>query len=224
VPDVAVNTAQTYEACSSTSAANVDVVAPGSLELRTGERVSIGAGFSVGASALLGVTIDPALAGKAYLEDDSPGAERLLRARFYLRLDQLTLGSGTVFDHFQARDAGGTPQLRVVLRGGSGTKLLEIAAREDPGSESSTSPIVVPSNGWIEVELEWKAADPGRSDGQVRLWIDGLEKPGLAGLDNETGSIDVLRWGVIEGLDTGSGGTVDLDDLSWRRVGLPIGS
>jgi subtilisin family serine protease len=223
VPDGVVNTAEVYEACSSISAGNVDVVNPGSLELRASELVTLGAGFSVGANASFEATINPTLAGKAYVEDDTPDAERLLRLRFYARLDQLTLGSGDAFDHLQARGPGGVAHLRLILRGGSGANSLEVSGREDSGAEVSTSPVVVPSSGWIRVEVEWKAADPGRSDGHVRLWIDGVEQPGLTDLDNELGAIDQLRWGVVEGLDAGTSGTLDLDELVWRRVGLPIG-
>jgi hypothetical protein len=224
VPDGAISTSLLFEACSSVFAGEVEVVDPGSLAVRAGERISLGSGFSVGANAGLEAGIDPTLAGKAYVEDDSPAAERLLRARFYVRLDQLAMSTGDVFDHLQALSSTGDVQLRLRLRGGASGKSLEVAVRLDSGSEASTAPIALSGTGWTRVELEWKASDVGGSNGHLRLWLDDVEQGGLSGLDNEDGRIDLIRWGVVEGLDAGSGGTLDLDDFVWRRVSLHIGA
>jgi hypothetical protein len=224
VPDGTITSAQLFEACSSITAADVDVVDPGNLELRTSELIALGSGFSVGASAALAAEIDQTLSGRAYVEDDSPSDERALRARFYLRLDQLTMATGDVFDHLQANSSVGDAQLRVRLSKGPGGVSLDVAARLDSGSEVSASPVALAGSGWNRIELEWKSSDIGRSDGHLKLWLEDVEQPGLSGLDNEDGRIDLIRWGVVEGLDSGSNGEIDIDELVWRRVSLHIGA
>ena len=77
VPDQTVGGTTSFEGCLTLTAANLDVLSSGDVTLRAGDSIAIDNGFSVASSAKLTLTIDQALTGRAYVQDNSPSAEQL---------------------------------------------------------------------------------------------------------------------------------------------------
>jgi hypothetical protein len=68
------------------------------------------------------------------------------------------------------------------------------------------------------IELDWRAATaPGANDGGLTLWIDGVERQALTGIDNDTRRIDRVLLGALAGIDTGTRGTYFFDAFESRR-------
>ena len=160
-------------------------------------------------------------AAPAYVEDDSPTAERRYRARFYVNAGALTLASGDELELFSAYATGGARELSVLL-GRSGTQnRLRLAVRRDDGVYVETAPgseIALPRE-WHTVEIDWKAAtSPSASDGSVAVWLDGQIRAGLAGIDNDQAQVGLVRWGAVAEVDATTTGS-----LPARRVRLAAG-
>jgi hypothetical protein len=156
----------------------------------------------------------------AYVEDDSPGAERRYRARFYVNAGALGLASGDELELFSAYSASGTRQLSVLLGRSGAVNRLRLAARRDDGVYVETAPgseTVLPRE-WHSVEIDWKAAtSPPAADGALDLWVDGQSRSGLAGIDNDLGQVGFVRWGAVAGVDPTTTGSFLVDEFDSRR-------
>jgi hypothetical protein len=167
-----------------------------------------------------GLQVNVSGAAPAYVEDDSPGVEHRYRARFYVKANALALASGDELELFSAFSSTGVRQLSVLL-GRSGTQnRLRLSARRDDGVYVETpagSETVLPRE-WHTVEIDWKAAASTTStDGALLLWVDGVTRPGLGGLDNDQGQVGLVRWGAVAGVDAGTSGALILDEFDSRR-------
>ncbi len=81
-----------------------------------------------------------------------------------------------------------------------------------------TSSYVTISDAPHFLELDWQAATaPGANNGMLNFWIDGVQRPSLINLDNESRRIDIARLGPIGGLDTGTRGSYYFDAFESRR-------
>jgi hypothetical protein len=156
----------------------------------------------------------------AYVEDDSPGAERRYRARFYVNANALAMASGDEFDLFTGFSAAGVPQLRVTVRRSGVQNLLRLAARRDDGVFVETPPgseIALPRE-WHSVEIDWKASSAaGSNDGALAVWLDGQSRTGLSAIDNDTAQVGLVRWGATEGVEATTTGSFVLDEFDSRR-------
>ena len=59
---------------------------------------------------------------------------------------------------------------------------------------------------------------------KVRVWVDGSPVAGLSSLDNESGQIDYVRWGAVDGVDSTTSGTMKLDEFVSQRSSSMIGT
>jgi hypothetical protein len=223
VPDQTVGGTTSFEGCLTLTAANVDVLSSGNVTLRAGDSIAIDNGFSVASSAQLTLTIDQALTGRAYVQDNSPSAEQLYRARFYVDLSSLSPGSLDTFDHFTAFAGSGAVQFDLRLEDSGANIALVASARDGVSVSSVTADSSLPST-YFAIEFEWKASDTGLSNGHLDVWVDGTPVTGLSGLDNETGQIDFVRWGAVDGVDSTTSGTMNLDEFVSQRSSSMIGT
>lgn len=230
VPDQDVGSSQTFEACRTLTAADVDVTS-GSTTFRAGESIVLGSGFSVASGASFQAVIDPAATGDGWVEDATPAAESRYVARFYVNLDSMSLPASEQLDHLTGYDAMGRLQFRVGLKHNDamGENRLFVEVRRDDGSFLSTedtNELAVPT-GWHAIEVDWSAASSaGANDGAVVLCLDDdgsrLSCVQIAsGVDNDQARVDFVRWGAQD-VDATTGGSFDLDDFDSRRTG-PIG-
>jgi len=223
VPDQTVGGTTSFEGCLTLTAANVDVLSSGDVTLRAGDSIAIDNGFSVASSANLTLEIDSALTGRAYVQDNSPSAEQLYRARFYVDLSSLSPGTLDTFDHFAAYGLGGGVLFDLRLED-SGADIALVASARDGGSVSSvTADSSLPST-YFAVEFEWKASDAGMSNGHLDVWVDGSPVSGLSSLDNESARVEYVRWGAVDGVDNTTSGTMNLDEFVSQRSSSVIGT
>ncbi len=200
-----------YSACESLAVSEA-TTEPGSTELRAGQTVRFGNGFTVSDGTDLSVAIDPSMRSALFLEQDHNLANTpRLFAEYYLRLDNLNQ-VGT-FNNMAFYTASGTALFEVVIEQSSSTYLASLRVREDPGTMRATAKIVVPG-GWQRLWMRWEQGD---GNGLVFLNV-GEEFVGLFDLDNDqAGDVAYYRWGVIDGIDPGASGHFDLDHfLTWR--------
>ena len=222
VPDGAIAGPATEEGCLTLTAANVDITA-GSVTFTAGDRITLQNGFSVASGADFTAALDQGMTGRAYVQDNTPSAEQLYRARFYVDLWTLSPGNGENFDHFTAYSGSGTPEFELRLDD-SGTNIALFVSARDGGAVSSiTADSSLPSS-YFAVEFEWKASDTGLSNGHLDVWVDGSPVTGLSSLDNQNGQIDYVRWGVVDSVDSSTTGTMKLDEFVSLRSSTMIGT
>lgn len=162
----------------------------------------------------------------AYVQTSHPSGESTYRVRFFVNLRKLTMASGDSFDLFTAYDGAdpapptttGSPEVRVVVHKAGSVKNLSVVVSLDSGT--SETPVVNLVDGWRMVEINWvKSTAPGSNNGRLDLWVDGLARTGLTGLDNDTGVINYSRWGTVSTVAATTSGQLDLDDFSSQRSG-----
>jgi hypothetical protein len=99
------------------------------------------------------------------------------------------------------------------------------------------SGILIDANQWVNtswftvedapqvIELKWRAAsDPDSSDGRLGTWINDAPSETRDGIPNPNSRVDLVRWGLVAGVDTGTLGSMELDAFESRRsshIGLP---
>ncbi len=157
--------------------------------------------------------------GTIWARDTSPTAETAYRAKFLLDPNGLTIPNWKAFHVFRAWS--GSPDWKdvvgVILRYGNGTYRIRAEARRDDNSLAMTGWTVIADQP-TEIEIEWRAATaPGADNGSFTLWIDGVQKAHLGGLDNEARPLETVKLGAVAGIDSGTAGTFYLDSFeSWR--------
>lgn len=97
---------------------------------------------------------------------------------------------------------GGVPRLRALVKNDAGGNIF---------------PWDYNLSGRMEkIRLEWKAASaPAANDGIFNLYVDDVFQAGVANLDNDTHAITEIQIGTISGLDAGTNGTIDFDNIRW---------
>lgn len=112
-----------------------------------------------------------------------------------------------------------TPKLvlYVELRFTAGSYQIRLRQNDDSQTTRSTNWFTI-SNASHAIELDWSAATAvNANNGYLTLWIDGLQRATVTGLDNDTRRIDRIRLGVAGDLDTGTRGTYAIDAFESRR-------
>nr|HPK66493.1 S-layer homology domain-containing protein [Thermoanaerobaculia bacterium] len=181
----------------------------------------------------------------AYVQDNSPAAEGTYRVRFYANFGgkssvappanapavSLSMATGNAFDFFVAYDgadpvppaAGGNAIIRAELSQSSATtRTITFYARLNNGTETTISRSLVgkPLRGWRAIEINWaKASTPSGSNGVLQAWIDGVQVGNRTDLANGNQVVNMVRWGAVAGIDSGTSGTFKLDDFVSQRSG-----
>lgn len=230
VPDQDVSSSQTFEACDTISAADVDITGTADVTFEAGERIAFASGFSVGSSATFAAVVDRGLTGDAFVEDQSPSNETRYVARFYVNLDSMSLPSSEELDHFAGFNGSEQAQFRVVFAHNMtmNENRLFVEIRQDDGTFVSTqgvNELAIPS-GWHAIEVDWIAATgPGANDGTLVVCLDDdgsrMSCEELSSIDNDLGRVQTVQWGAQE-VGASTAGTFDMDDFDSRRAG-PIG-
>jgi len=157
-----------------------------------------------------------------YVIDDRPTAEARYRARFYFDPNTITMAKNDAHLIFLGRTANGTVTGATVLQvefrmSANGAYQLR-ALISDDGTTFSSS-------GWFSItdaphpiELDWRASTAaGANNGSLTLWIDGVQKASVTGIDNDTRRIESVRMGALTGIDTTTRGTYYFDAFESRR-------
>ena len=168
----------------------------------------------------------------AFVQSSHPSSESTYRVRFFVNPRGLVMTDGNEFDLFDAYDGAdptpptvtGNAQVRLVLRQTAGKKVLSGFVRTDTG-EISLSPAPAEfqmPDGWRMVEIDWAkstAGAVGSGNGHFTLWVDGVQKVNMTGLDNDNGPINYSRLGAVSGVDAATSGIFKVDDFASQRTG-----
>lgn len=212
---------ESVRACETVGAGSAVVSSGAHLDVLAGYRVTFGNGFRIESGGSMAVNLDAARVRGGFVQDNSPFREPHYAARFWLNADNLALDSNARLTLLEGLDAGGRSwwMLKMKWNAAANEVRLYVVAAENTGSQSTESANeIVLSSGWHAVELEWKAAQPGSSDGFILVELDGASQPGLSGLANDEGVVELVRWGVLNALST-TDGWLDLDNFVSRRAG-----
>jgi hypothetical protein len=149
--------------------------------------------------------------------DDTPNAEPRYRARFWLDPNSLVMVSGDAFHMFKGFTGTSTDILRIELRFSSGVYQIRTGLTNDAGTFINSGWYTI-TDAPHAIEVDWRAATTaGANNGGLTLWIDGVQKEDMVGVDNDTLRIDRVRLGPISGIDAGTRGTVYLDAFESRK-------
>jgi hypothetical protein len=152
-----------------------------------------------------------------YVTGDQPNAEPRYRARFYFDPNSIKMASGDAFLLLNGYKGTSTASLAVEFRQYSGAYQVRARLLNDSYAWKATSWLAL-SNSSHYIELDWRAASGvGANNGGLKLWIDGVQKAILSGVDNDTQRIDRVRLGAPGGIDAGTRGTYYLDAFESRR-------
>ena len=152
-----------------------------------------------------------------YVTDDTPNAEPRYRARFYFDPNSISMLSGDTQYIFRGYSGTSTVALRVQFRFSNGAYQLRAGLVGDGSTWANSSWLTI-SDAPHAIELDWRAATGvGANNGSLTLWIDGVQKANLIGVDNDTRRIDRARLGAVSGVDTGTSGTYYFDAFESHR-------
>jgi len=146
------------------------------------------------------------------------------RFRIYLDPNGLTMSSGDVFTVCTIFNSS-SPRARIQLYYSGGNYQIRLLVRNDAaGNDISSYYVITDASHYIEVLIEYASSDVA-SDGQGTLWIDGSQKEVVSGIDlYDLSKPDRARLGAVADLDSGTSGTLYLDDFVLRDDSTEIGA
>ena len=154
-----------------------------------------------------------------FVADETPADENRYRARFHF--DPNGFDPGEAQAHFRTRvfilfEDGPRRLAAVVLKRQGGVFSLAARARLDDNAQEDTAFFTI-TDAPHTVELDWRrSSGPSANDGELHLWIDGVLRQSLTGLDNNLSSVDFVRLGALS-VKGGASGTMYFDELESRR-------
>jgi hypothetical protein len=152
-----------------------------------------------------------------YVRDETPAGEPRYRARFYFDPNSITMASGNTHDIFVGR-SGTIDVFRVQFRLSNGNYQVLAQLRND-GTTYTSSTWYTISDAQHYIEIDWAAATvAGANNGYISLWLDGVLRQTVSGIDNDTRRVDEARLGPLAGIDTGTRGTEYFDAFESRRL------
>jgi RHS repeat-associated protein len=150
-----------------------------------------------------------------YAEDDAPDGETSYRARAYFNMDGLTMATNDLFTLFSGQ-TGANNSFELQVQKTATIKQIRLLIYKDGGTTMATSWYDLTA-GWHAFEVQIQASGvAGANDGTANLYLDGILREALAGIDNDTMAIITVRLGV-SGIDTGTRGSISFDDFESRR-------
>ena len=152
-----------------------------------------------------------------YVTDDSPSAETRYRARFYFDPNSILMKSNDNHYLFYGYMGTSTVVVRVQIRYSNSSYQIRAALRSDSSTWTSSSWFTI-TDASHPIEIDWRAATAsGANNGGLTLWIDGMERANLTGVDNDMRRIDRAQLGAVAGIDTGTRGTYYFDAFESHR-------
>ena len=147
-----------------------------------------------------------------------------VRARFHIDPNTLTMGVNHNFVVFRLFGDPDGIVVNVDLDFNSGYR-IEAGVFNDAGTEHDTSPYAITDEEhYVEILLTY-ASSAVANDATFTLWIDGVQKEQLTGLDvHGRSKADRVLLGAVGNLDSGTSGTLYLDELVVRDDAQEIGS
>ena len=179
-------------------------------------------GLSVSSAAALtgnyGLQVAIADNHAIYIRDDLPNAESRYHARFYFDPNSISMAHKDAHYLFYGH-AGGTSTvvLRVEFRFFKGNYQLRAALRNNSNHWKSGSWFTITDTLHF-IEIDWRAATASDAhNGGLTLWVDGIQRANLTGVDNDTRRLGHIKLGAVSGIDNGTRGTYYFDGFESYR-------
>jgi len=147
------------------------------------------------------------------------------RARLYIDPNTLAMATNTGFWHCVLRNNTTGMCAAVYLNHSTTDYRIYVAIKDDvPADTYGTKFVITDAPHYIEIYLQ-RAATNSSADGSLQLWIDGVNKETISGIDNydRFAALNSVDFGAIYGLASGISGTFFLDDLVVNDDGGEIG-
>jgi len=149
-----------------------------------------------------------------------------VRWRFYIDPNTITIPTANEFVicyMFSAANTVATANLRYVT--GVGYRIKGRIINDTGGGTDTAYTTVTDAPHYVELYLQ-RAATAASSDGSISIWIDGVLKSTITGVDNfdRFASFTSVRLGLAETLPATTAGTIFFDELVVRNDGRPIGA
>lgn len=152
-----------------------------------------------------------------YVQDESPAAEARYRARFYFNPNSVSMSSGNSHYIFYALSGTNNVIVRLEFGYNGSSYRLRAGTVNNNGSFTTTSWILV-SNAWHYFEFDWQAStSTSTPNGSLTLWIDGVSRATLSGLNNGNSRVERVRLGDTAGIDSATRGTELFDVFESRH-------
>ncbi|MEM7582036.1 MAG: hypothetical protein AAF560_01535 [Acidobacteriota bacterium] len=156
----------------------------------------------------------------ALLIDQTPIAAHALTAMMRVDLSDLNVADGTTMQILRASaDDTVDSFLRValVLQRWGYQYRVQLVAIDDHRHDPHVTPWVVLANEETDLVVQWRSAEPGRDNGEMRLWSKGALVAEKRGMSNGTQRIESVAYGVHDLLvpERSIGlGTINIDDVA----------
>jgi hypothetical protein len=148
-----------------------------------------------------------------YVTDNAPANEASYHARFHFNPNSTSTGSGQ-HDIFIGLNSGGTTILRVQYqRTGNTPYTYQIRAGVARKSGTTYTSWQMISNAAHPIEIAWQSG----SSASFGLYIDGVLKQTLTGLNTSAYTLDAIRLGPSN-ISSGSAGTEYFDTFVSTRT------
>ena len=156
------------------------------------------------------------------------------RIAFYINPGYLAMNALDEFQILRGQD-GATNALFCSMKKTGGNYNIVVSAHNDAATPSyagaTSDGFAIADNTWTLAEIHWTAATTsGDDDGTLELRLDGIVKGTASAIDNDTHTIDTIRWGALAGLGSGTGdadyytGSFMMTHLRVRTYNTVIGS
>jgi hypothetical protein len=162
---------------------------------------------------------------QGYNEKSVTVATGEIRARIFIDPNTLAMATNDVFVICDVLGNSGDVIGNIKLQYSGASYQITSSVREDDLSWTTvqTDNISDASHN-VEFHIE-QATGVIASDGRMRTWIDGVLQGTAAGLDNwDIFDVDSVRWGAIEGVDSGTSGVFFIGDIVANDDGGEIGT
>jgi len=147
-----------------------------------------------------------------------------IRTRIYLDPNTLEMADGDQFVVLALFNTDDDEIANVKLaKSGSDYQIISTVVEDDDSWTTVQTDTITDEEHYIEFHLQRASSDVA-SDGSMQTWIDGVSEGTASGLDNyDKMPPTYLRFGAIEGVDSGTSGVLYLDELEANDDGSEIG-
>lgn len=150
------------------------------------------------------------------------------RVAFLFRLDPNTLTMATndqltIAQGIGASIGGTTTDWIVDLKKTATGYQIVISIVTDAGATTAGTAFDI-SDDEMDVLVEWNNATAvAADDGYLKVWVNGILKDSITGVDNDQRQTDTIYFGAVTGIDAGTEGSFYLSSIYWaeERDGAP---
>jgi len=177
------------------------------------------AGTNYGLSCFINDTT--VIYGEKTITADTSG---ILRVRFYFDPNTLTMSNSDNFVLCMPRNASAGCAYIQLIKVGSDYAIRALIINDAGGNTTTSSYTITDAPHYLEFKL-LRATGASTNDGSLQLWIDGVDKETISGIDNYTrfDNFTSIRLGALVIIPATVSGTFYLDELVVNNSGDEIG-